>query len=107
MAWLFLLGAILTEVTATLSLKAAVTGNKLWYIPVGLGYAIAFSCLSFALQNGMPLGVAYGIWAAAGVALTAVAGRLIFREPFTWVMALGIALVMGGVLLVETGASAR
>ena len=104
MAWLFLVGAILTEVTATLSLKAAITGNKLWYIPVALGYGIAFTCLSFALQGGMPLGVAYGIWSAAGVALTAVAGRLIFKEPFTWVMAVGIALVMGGVLLVEVGA---
>jgi small multidrug resistance pump len=105
MAWVFLIGAILTEVTATLSLKAAVTGNKLWYIPVALGYGIAFTCLSFTLQNGMALGVAYGIWAAAGVALTAVAGRLIFNEPFTWVMAVGIALVMGGVLLVEEGAA--
>jgi len=104
MAWIFLVGAILTEVTATLSLKAAITGSKLWYIPVAVGYGIAFTCLSFALQNDMPLGVAYGIWSAAGVALTAVAGRLIFKEPFTWVMAAGIALVMGGVLLVEAGA---
>lgn len=105
MAWIFLVGAILTEVTATLSLKAAVGGKKLWYLPVALGYAAAFTCLSFALQHGMPLGVAYGIWAAAGVALTAIAGRLIYKEPFTWVMAAGIALVMGGVLLVETGAA--
>jgi small multidrug resistance pump len=105
MAWIFLIGAILTEVTATLSLKAAVTGNKLWYIPVALGYGIAFTCLSFTLQSGMALGVAYGIWTAAGVALTAAAGRLLFKEPFTWVMALGIALVVGGVLLVEEGAA--
>jgi small multidrug resistance pump len=105
MSWVFLIGAILTEVTATLSLKAAVTGSKLWYLPVALGYVFAFACLSFTLQNGMALGVAYGIWAAAGVALTAVAGRVIFKEPFTWVMALGIALVVGGVLLVEEGAT--
>jgi small multidrug resistance pump len=52
----------------------------------------------------MPLGVAYGIWTAAGVALTAVFGRVIFKQRFTWVMALGIALIMGGVLLIEVGA---
>jgi small multidrug resistance pump len=53
----------------------------------------------------MPLGVAYGIWAAAGVALTAIAGRLLFQERLTWVMSLGIVLIIGGVLLVEVGAA--
>jgi small multidrug resistance pump len=53
----------------------------------------------------MPLGVAYGIWAAAGVALTAVIGRLLFKEPFTWLMGLGILLIVGGVLCIELGAA--
>lgn len=51
----------------------------------------------------MPLSVAYGVWTAAGVALTAILGKYLFKEPFTWVMALGVALIMGGVLLVEMG----
>ena len=54
---------------------------------------------------GLGIGVAYGIWAASGVALTAVASKFLFKEPFTWVMALGIALIIGGVLLVELGAA--
>ena len=53
----------------------------------------------------MPLGVAYGIWAAAGVALTAIGSRVFFKEPLTRVMVLGIALIMAGVLLVELGTS--
>ena len=40
-----------------------------------------------------------------GVALTAVASKFLFNEPFTWVMAAGIALIIGGVLLVELGAA--
>lgn len=52
----------------------------------------------------MPLGVVYGVWSASGVALTAVLSTVIYDEPFTWVMAVGLALIMGGVLLVETGA---
>lgn len=106
MSWLFLIGAIATEVTATMSLQAAARprGSKRWYLVAGAGYVVAFSFLSLALGAGMALGVAYGIWAAVGVALTAILGRLIFNQPFTWVMALGIALIMGGVLLVETGA---
>ena len=104
MGWLFLAGAILTEVAATLSLRAAVDGKKIWYVPVAIGYGAAFTLLSLALGAGLPLGVAYGVWAAVGVALTAVASRFLFKEPFTVVMAVGIALIMGGVLLVEIGA---
>ena len=102
--WLFLAGAIATEVTATLALQASVKGGKLWYVPVGVGYVASFTLLSFALGAGAPLGVAYGIWSAIGVAITAVLGKFLFKQPFTWLMALGIALIIGGVLLIETGA---
>lgn len=103
-AWVFLVVAILTEVAATLALQATVKGSRWWYLLVGAGYVTAFTLLSFSLGEGMPLGVAYGIWTAAGVALTAVLGKVIFKQPFTWVMALGVALIMGGVLLIEVGA---
>ncbi|MBG6181962.1 multidrug transporter EmrE-like cation transporter [Arthrobacter sp. CAN_A1] len=53
----------------------------------------------------VPLGVAYGIWAAAGVALTAIIGKVLFKEPFTWLMGLGIILIIGGVMLIELGAA--
>ena len=68
MAWLFLAGAVLLEVTATLSIKAAL-GQPALYAVVVLGYAGAFMCLTLVLRRGMPLGVAYGIWTAAGVLL--------------------------------------
>ena len=104
MAWIFLIGAIIFEVAATLALRVATGGSKLWFIAVGVGYLAAFGFLSLTLSNGMGLGVAYGIWAASGVALTAILGKLLFDEPFTWLMAAGVALVVGGVLLVELGA---
>ncbi|MCS5497160.1 SMR family transporter [Cnuibacter physcomitrellae] len=100
---LFLAIAILAEVGATLSLRMATHGSRLWIIPVAIGYPIAFAMLVLTLAEGVPLGVTYGIWTAAGVALTAVAGRVLFKEPFTWLMAAGVALIIGGVLLVETG----
>jgi small multidrug resistance pump len=49
--------------------------------------------------------VTYGIWAACGVALTAVASKVFFDEPLTNLMLIGIAFIIAGVLLVETGAS--
>lgn len=103
MAWLFLIGAIVCEVSGTLALRMAAHGRKAWFAAVGVGYVLAFGMLALALAEGMALGVAYGIWAAAGVALTALLGRLLFAEPFTWVMGLGVVLIMGGVLLIEVG----
>lgn len=97
--------AILCEVGATLCLGKAADGSRLWWLAVGGGYVLAFSMLSLTLAAGTPLGVAYGIWAAAGVALTAVLSRILFQEPLTWVKSLGIALILGGVLLIELGAA--
>lgn len=102
-AWLLLAVAVVAEVAGTLSLRLAATGRPAWYGAVAVGYLIAFTGLASALAHGMPLGVAYGIWAAAGVALTAIGSRVLFGEPLTRVMVLGIALIMIGVLLVELG----
>ena len=102
-AWLALAGAVAAEVSATLSLRAALTHPGL-YVIVGAGYAVAFMLLSLALRSGMPLGVAYGIWGALGVALTSVLSALIFGESMSVLTGLGIVLIMAGVLLVEAGA---
>jgi small multidrug resistance pump len=103
MAWLFLTAAILFEVSGTLSLRMATRHRRAWYVVVVLGYLLAFLCLSGVLRQGMGLGLAYGIWTAVGIALTAIASKVLFREPLTLVMAGGIAVIACGVLLLELG----
>ncbi|WP_025156460.1 DMT family transporter [Leifsonia aquatica] len=106
MAWLALAGAIVFEVSGTISLRMATAGpspKRIWYLPVAVGYVVAFTLLSVTLALGLPLGIAYGVWAAVGVALTAVLSRVLFQEPLTKVMALGILLIGAGVVLVELG----
>ncbi|MBV2364531.1 DMT family transporter [Streptomonospora nanhaiensis] len=107
MSWIFLACAILTEVAATLSLRMASQpgGAKAWWAGVGAGYVAAFGFLTLTLSSGLALGVAYGIWAAVGVALTALASRVLFKEPLTTVMVLGIVLIAAGVLCIELGAA--
>lgn len=100
---MLLLAAILSEVTGSLSLKGALD-NSLLYIVVIAGYVASFALLGAVLRRGMALGVAYGIWAAVGVALTAVVSAVIFDEPLTALMGVGLVLIIGGVLLVEFGA---
>ena len=100
MSGLYLVAAIATETTGTLSLKLASDGRGLrWYGLVMAGYLGAFALLTLALKEGLALGVAYGIWSAGGVAVTAIASRFLFGEPLTRTMVAGIALIMAGVLL--------
>jgi small multidrug resistance pump len=103
--WLLLAGAIGSEVTASLSLKGALHHPGL-YALVAVGYLASFVFLSLVLRRGVPLGVAYGIWGALGVALTAVFSSVIFSERLTLLMGGGLVMVMLGVLVVELGSQA-
>ena len=100
--WLLLAAAIVGEVSASLSLKGAL--ERPWLYAVVLsGYVASFALLSSVLRRGMPLGVAYGIWAAAGVASTALLSSLFYGEPLNAAMSVGIAFVVAGVMAVELG----
>jgi small multidrug resistance pump len=100
--WAYLVAAILTEVAATLFLRAS-QDQAGWLVAVVVGYASAFALLTLVLREGVPVGVTYGIWGATGTALTAVLAAVIFGDPFTWPIALGIALIIAGVLFIEFG----
>nr|WP_296773510.1 multidrug efflux SMR transporter [Rhodococcus sp. (in: high G+C Gram-positive bacteria)] len=104
--WLLLCGAIFVEVAASLSLKGSET-EPLLYIVVVVGYCSAFLLLSMVLRRGMPLGVAYGVWGASGVALTAILSALLFGESLTLLMGAGILLIIGGVVLIESGSHTK
>ncbi|WP_280831091.1 DMT family transporter [Mycolicibacterium frederiksbergense] len=100
--WLALAGAIGIEVCATLALRASDGFRRKAWIPlVVAGYALSFYLLWLALSLGVPVGVAYGIWTACGVALVALIARFLFDEPLTPVMMLGIALIVSGVFTIE------
>lgn len=101
--WGLLALAIVSEVTATLALRAATDGSAAWYLLVVAGYLFAFVVMARILAAGVAVGVVYGIWAASGVALTAVLATVLFGESLTPTMGLGIVVVIAGVLLVETG----
>ncbi|NLE81429.1 MAG: QacE family quaternary ammonium compound efflux SMR transporter [Rhodococcus sp.] len=100
--WLYLAGAIVFEVSGTLALRASLDQSA-WLVLVVIGYLMSFGFLAAVLRLGTPIGVAYGIWGASGVALTAVLAYFLFDDPLTWVMSLGIVVVAAGVLVVEVG----
>jgi small multidrug resistance pump len=103
--WLLLGSAIAVEVAATLSLRAS-QEHAAWLVVVVAGYIAAFALMAAVLRTGMPVGVAYGIWGAVGTAVTATVAAVLFGEPFTWPVVVGIGLIIAGVLLVEFGSHA-
>ena len=107
MGYLYLAAAIVSEVVATSFLKFASGPKNVWwaYIIVTVGYVLSFVLLSLTLRAGVPLGIAYAIWAGAGVVVVAVISWVVFHESLTWQQIVGMLLVIAGVGLLELGAA--
>lgn len=101
--YLFLTLSIISEVFATTMLKLSdgftVPGPS---VAVALGYGISFYSLSLCLKT-LPLSLAYAIWSGVGTALTVIVGIVIWNDLFNLNSALGIALIIGGVILLNQG----
>ncbi|HEV2028448.1 MAG TPA: multidrug efflux SMR transporter [Candidatus Dormibacteraeota bacterium] len=97
-----LLGAaIATEVAGTLALRASDGLTKLVpSIIVVVGYLASFGFLALVLKT-LPVGIVYAIWAAVGVALVAVLGKLMFNDPVPPMAMIGMVLIVAGVVLVS------
>lgn len=105
MGYVFLALAIVGEVIATTFLKLTSGEKAVWwaYPIVGVGYVFAFTMLAQTLSKGVPLGIAYAIWAGVGVVLVAVISWPVFHETLTWMQLAGMVLVVAGVTLLELG----
>jgi small multidrug resistance pump len=105
-AYVLLIGAIVCEIVATLSLKMSEGFSKLPpSILVVIGYVCSFTLLGLALNRGLPISVGYAIWAAAGTTVVAILGVVLFRETLSGLAIAGIALIIIGVALLNLGNS--
>ncbi|MGB0722214.1 MAG: DMT family transporter [Gammaproteobacteria bacterium] len=96
--WLALAGAIVLEVSGTVSMKLSDGFSRL--IPsvlIVVFYLASFALLTLALKK-IDVGVAYAIWAGVGTALIAVIGVLWFREPYSVLKGVSILLIIAGVI---------
>lgn len=103
--YLLLFAAIACEVFGTTMMKASdgfsnVMETALFII----GFVACFAFLTLALKK-LPLGVAYGIWSGVGVAATAIIGVLLFGDPMNATIVAGVALIIVGVVFLETSQS--
>jgi small multidrug resistance pump len=101
--WMMLAIAIVAELVGTTALKLSVGFTRIpWAALVVAGYAVSFYLMAQTLKT-LPIGVVYAIWAGVGTVGTAVIGLAIFGESLTALKALGIALIVGGVIALNTG----
>ncbi|MGW3665736.1 DMT family transporter [Streptomyces sp. NPDC005141] len=103
MGYVLLAGAIAAEVGATTAMKYTEGFSRLWpSLLTVLGYVVAFALLAQTLKT-VSVGTAYAIWAGVGTAAIAAIGMLFLGEGLTTAKAAGIALIIGGVVLLNLG----
>lgn len=98
MGWLFLVLAILLEVSGTTCMKLSDGFKEI--VPsvlVFVFYGLSFTAFIYALKT-IPLSISYAIWAGLGLALIAAIGILYFKEPVTAAKMLFIGLIVIGVV---------
>jgi small multidrug resistance pump len=101
MNWIFLSIAIVSEVIATSSLKAADGFTRLWpSVVVVLGYASSFYFLSLTLRT-IPVGVAYAVWCGVGILLVATIGWVVYGQKLNIPGMAGMVLIIAGIILMN------
>lgn len=101
MGYWYLSLAIVSEVIATLSLKSSEQFTRLWpSLIVVLGYLCAFYFLSLVLKT-IPIGIAYAIWAGAGIALVAIISAILFDQIPDLAAIVGMVFIVAGVVIIN------
>ena len=101
MGYWYLEVAILSEVVATSALNASQGFTRLWLSMVTVvGYCLAFYFLSLTLRT-VPMGIAYAVWAGAGIVLIAISGAIFFKQLPDLPAVLGMLFIIVGVVLVS------
>ena len=100
-AYLALGAAILLEVIGTTLLqKSEQFTRAMPTLGMALCYLLSFYLLSVSLKV-LPLGVAYAVWSAVGVALVALIGLVVFGQRLDLPAILGLVLIVAGVLVIN------
>jgi len=103
MSWLYLVLAIVLEVSGTTSMKVSQGFTRV--VPsvlMFLFYGLSLSALTLALKK-IDVSVAYAVWSGLGTALIASVGVLWFREPLNAMKIMSLLLIILGVIGLNLG----
>jgi small multidrug resistance pump len=98
MSWLYLVLAIVLEVSGTTSMKLSQGFTKLFpTLLMFLLYGLSLSALTLALKR-IDVSVAYAVWSGLGTALIATLGVLWLKEPLNTLKVVSLMLIIIGVI---------
>lgn len=101
MIYIFLFVAIVAEVIATSAMAKSDGFTRIWPSLIAfLGYGLAFYLLSLVTRT-VPVGIVYAVWSGAGIVLVAAAGWLLFGQKLDLPAAIGMAMIIAGVLIIN------
>ncbi|ETA51045.1 SMR family transporter [Ponticoccus alexandrii] len=101
MPYLVLALAVLAETIGTTALQASQQFTRLWpSLLTVAAYAAAFYLLAWVLRF-FPVGVAYAMWSGLGIVFIALIGFAVFGQKLDWPAVLGMAMILGGILVIH------
>lgn len=104
LAWVFVAGAIIAEITAAILLRSSDGFKNLMPSACALAvFGLAFYLVSLALVN-LPVSTVYPVWAGGGTAGVALVGVLALGERAHFLKGVGVILVVAGVIILNTAA---
>ena len=99
--YLFLLGAIVFEVTGTILLPFSQNFTRILpTVIIGLSYAISLYFLTLSI-NKLPLPLVYSSWAGLGVFTIALLSYFLYDQKLTWQGVVGLIFIVVGVAMVN------
>ncbi|GAA3233019.1 hypothetical protein GCM10017691_28230 [Pseudonocardia petroleophila] len=101
MEYALLVLAVVSGVVGSTSLKLAAGAWRPWPVAGTLaGYGVATVALGLLMEY-LPVGVIHAVWGGGAAVLLTVVGRVVFGERITATRVAGVALIVGGVVLLN------
>ena len=105
MSWIYLLWAILLEVSGTTCMKLSEGFSKtLPSILIFVFYTGSFTMMTLAIKK-LEVSIVYAIWSGLGTALIATIGIFVFQERATMLKMISMVLIIIGVIGLNLGAN--
>ncbi|GGF44343.1 hypothetical protein GCM10011519_17790 [Marmoricola endophyticus] len=108
-AWVWIGVAVVTQFCGLVALRlaagpAAARGRRVVLVVLAnIGLSGSVLPVGRAVAEGMPLAVAYAAWTGAAIAFAALGGLVLFGERPSRRQALGLLVLVLGVVLLEGG----
>ncbi|XXQ67273.1 DMT family transporter [Neisseriaceae bacterium B1] len=99
--WILLAISIACEIFGTTMLKHSDGFTKLApTLAAMLAFGVAFYLVSLVFRV-LPVGIVYAIWSGVGIVATALIGWTIFGQKPDLAAILGMAMIVGGVIVIN------